>query len=615
MAIPSTATSLKRAPAAVDIEDRIDGSRVLRSPLTLLPHARCIGEYLEVWARKTPERLFLAERFESGWRQINYLDALEAVRSIAGNLLSRHLSIDRPIAILSGNSINHALLTLGAMHAGIPAAPISPAYSLMSRDHSKLREIIALMAPGLIYTADVGMFSSALSALDRSHVEVVTDSPASVGTAVTGFGELTRASDQDRTSAAFTDVGPDTVAKLLFISGSTGSPKGVINTQQMLCANQQGVLQVWSFLAEHPPVMVDWLPWNHTYGGNFIFNMVLANGGSLYIDDGKPIPGMVQKTVANLGAISPNIYCNVPRGFDMLLPFLERDASLRKSFFANLQVLLYASASLPQNIGERLERLAIQERNQRVWMTSGWGATETAPAVTLVHFDIDRAGVIGLPLPGIELKLVPDDGKMELRVRGPNVTPGYWKRPDLTAEAFDEEGFYRIGDAGRLADPADPSRGIEFDGRIAEDFKLMSGTWVHVGPLRLSGIEALFPLAQDIVVTGHGREEVGFLIFANPDGARSLCPDCQADKLLPEILADPRVQKHLIFGLKALAKKHGASSLHAAVAVLMDEPPSIDANKITDKGYINQRAVLTRRAGLVELLYAPTPSVGVVRIE
>lgn len=341
----------------------------------------------------------------------------------------------------------------------------------------------------------------------------------------------------------------------------------------------------------------------HTYGGNYIFNMVLANGGSLYVDDGKPMPGLVEKTVENLTQVSPNIYCNVPRGFDMLVPLLERNEALRTSFFSKLKTIMYASASLPPHIWSRLQDLALQEKGERMWMTSGWGATETAPVITMVHFDIERAGVVGLPLPGAELKMVPNSGKMELRVRGPGVTPGYWKRSDLTAAAFDKDGYYSMGDAGRLTDPERPESGIEFDGRIAEDFKLMSGTWVHVGALRVKGIAALSPVAQDIVVTGHEREAVGFLVFANPDGVRCLCPDRSSTEPLEHLFSDPRVREKVALGLSLLKDDGGGSSMYANAVLLMAAPPSIDANEITDKGYINQRAVLAKRSQLVSRLY------------
>ena len=603
---------IKFAPAAVDVERRADGSIVLRSPQALKAYARCVGEWLVRWAREAPERVFLAERCATGWNTISYGEALEAARAIGSALLRRGLSAQRPVAILSDNGIDHALLMLAAMHVGVPVAPISPAYSLMSRDHAKLKGIFQLLRPGLVYAADGSRFATALAAVDLGDAEIVVSGHAAPGIACRPFAELRGATDAAAVERAFAAVGPDTIAKFLFTSGSTGEPKGVVNTQRMLCSNQQAIVQVWPFLEETPPVVVDWLPWNHTFGSNHNFNMVLRNGGTLYIDDGKPAPGLVDKTAANLREIAPTLYFNVPRGFDMLLPFLEQDEQLRRNFFSRLQLVFYAAAALPQNLWERLERLSMEERGERVVMVSAWGATETAPMVTTVHFPIERAGVIGLPAPGAEIKMLPNGDKLELRVRGPNVTPGYWKRDDLTKAAFDAEGFYMIGDAGRFADAADPARGIEFDGRIAEDFKLTSGTWVHVDGLRVKGIASLAPVAQDIVVTGHDRKEVAFLVFPNVPACRALCPALPADATLAQVFSDSRVRSSVRDGLLALARAGSGTSTFAARVLLMEEPPSIDAGEITDKGYINQRAVLTQRHALVERLYSQTPGADVI---
>jgi feruloyl-CoA synthase len=598
----------------VSIERREGGVLVLRSVQRLAPYSRCVGEWLQHWALETPAACFLAERKADGWRQLSYRDALAQVRQIGSALLQRGLSSERPVAILSDNSIDHALLTLGALHVGIAVAPISPAYSLMSKDHAKLKGIMALLKPGLVYAADGARFAAALAALELEGAEVVVSANAPVGIKTTAFEALLGVLDEGAVDLAFASVGPDTIAKFLFTSGSTGEPKGVINTQRMLCANQQSIAQVWPFLAVTPPVVVDWLPWNHTFGANHNFNMVLRNGGTLYLDDGKPMPGLVDKTIANLREIAPTLYFNVPRGFDMILPMLEQDGALRKNFFSRLQMIFYAAAALPQNLWQRLEQLSIQERGERVIMLSAWGSTETAPMITTVHFPIERAGVIGLPGPGSELKMIPTANKMEMRVRGPNVTPGYWKRDDLTRAAFDEEGFYMIGDAGRFADPQDPAKGVEFDGRIAEDFKLTSGTWVHTGKLRVNAVSELAPVAQDVVVTGHDREEIGLLVFPNLQACRALCPELPESTPMPQILADSRVVGCVRSGLRSLASKGAGSSTFATRALLMEELPSIDAGEITDKGYINQRAVRTRRADLVAQLYGGAPDSAVIRV-
>jgi feruloyl-CoA synthase len=572
---------LRFAPAVVELDKRPDGAMVLRSPHKLRAHERCVGEWLVKWAQQSPQRVFLAERALEGWRKLTYAQALDGARRIGQALLERGLGPEKPLALLSDNSIDHGLLTLGAMHAGVPVAPISPAYSLMSKDFAKLKSIFELLRPGLVWVDDPKKFAAALAA---------------VGAAATPLAQLLDQAPGARIDEAFGKVGPDTTAKILFTSGSTGLPKGVINTHRMLVSNQQMLAQVWPFLEDRVQTLVDWLPWNHTFGGNFCFNMMLRNGGQFTIDGGKPAPGLIDTTAKNLKEVAPTLYFNVPRGFDLLLPFLEQDADLRRNFFRDLDVLFYAAAALPQNLWERLETLAMAEKNGALAMLSAWGSTETAPCATAVHFPIERAGVIGLPNPGCELKLVPAAGKLEVRVRGPHVTPGYFRREDLTRAAFDEEGYYRIGDAMKFADPAHPEKGLVFDGRVAEDFKLSSGTWVHVGAVRVKLIAAGNPLIQDAVITGHDRDEVGALVF----------PSAAAKDLAPEAL-----RAKIAAALKALAAE-GGSSLHPTRALVTAEPPSIDANEITDKGYLNQRAVLERRAALVEKLHAKSPDADVI---
>jgi len=597
--------------AAVEVEERPDGSRILRSPIALQPHPDSVGQMLRSQAAAHPDALFLAERDAAGgWRRMTYAEVLAAVRALAQALLDRGLGPERPLMILSDNAVDHALLTLAAMDAGVPAAPVSQAYSLMSQDHGKLKYIHELLEPGLVYAADGERFAKAFAAIGRSgDGTVVSQNPSPGGETLATLLETTPGPAAD---AAFERVGPDTVCKILFTSGSTGQPKGVINIQRMLCSSQQAAAQLWRFLEARPPVVVDWLPWSHTFGANHNFNMVLRNGGALYVDGGKPAPGLIEQTVANLREVSPTMYFNVPRGYDMLIPYLERDEALRESFFRELDVIFYAAAALPQHLWEKLEDLSIRTRGERVVMLSAWGSTETSPLATSVHFTIERAGVIGLPIPGTEIKLAPSGSKMELRVRGPNVTPGYWRRDDLTREAFDEDGFFCMGDAGKLADPDDPAKGLVFDGRTAENFKLLSGTWVHVGELRLAAIAAGSPVIQDAVLTGHDREEIGLLAFANPAACKSLCPDAPDDASLVDLIGRPQVRDAVAAGLRAHNRDNSANSRRIARVLLLAEPPDIDANEITDKGYINQRAVLENRAVLVERLYAGDADVIVI---
>jgi feruloyl-CoA synthase len=587
----------------IEIEERADGSRILRSRQALRPYPRRLGEWLRHWAGAAPERIFLAERDGADWRRVTYGAAWQAARAIGSALVARGLSPKRPVVILSENGIDHALLTLGALHVGVPVAPVSVAYSRLSQDFAKLRHIVALVQPGLVYARDGAAFAKPLAALDLGDAELVVTINPPPGRPATEFAALLATAPSAAADAAHAATGPETVAKILFTSGSTGLPKGVINTQDMLCANQQMIAQIWPFLAARPPVIVDWLPWNHTFGANHNFNMVLRNGGTLYIDEGKPVPGLVERSLANLRAVSPTLYFNVPLGFALLVEHLERDADLAANFFRELDFLFYAAAALPQTIWERLERVSLQARGSKVPMVSAWGATETAPMATSVHFPIARAGNIGLPPPGAELKLVPHGDRLEMRVRGPHVTPGYWRRPDLTESAFDADGFYLTGDAGRFEDEDAPSRGIIFDGRLAENFKLSSGIWVAVGALRIAVIAAGAPLVADAVITGHDRDAIGVLVFPNLAACRALCPQLAADAPTETVIAQPALRDALAAGLRRHNEASQGSSARIARALILAEPPAIDANEITDKGYINQAAVLARRAQMVERLY------------
>ena len=588
------------------------GVYYLRSRQELGPYPERLTERLVHWAEHAPARVFLAERDEAGeWRTLTYSEALAAVRRLGQALLDRRLSPDRPLLILSGNGIEHALLALAAMHVGVPYAPLATAYSLQARDYGVLREIFAQLEPGLVFAAEGAAYERALGAVVPPDVELVVSVSAPQGRCATPFAALAETEATSAVEDAHARVGLETVAKVLYTSGSTGRPKGVVNTQRMLCSNQAMLQSVFPFLAEEPPVLCDWLPWNHTAGGNHNFGIVLWNGGTFYVDEGRPLPGAFDATLRNLREISATAHFTVPRTYEMLLPHLRADRALRERFFAKLKLFFYAAAGLTQRMFDELQALALESCGEELLWVTGMGATETAPFALCTGRAGAWSGFVGFPVPGVELKLAPEGEKLEARVRGPNVTPGYWRDAARTQAAYDSEGFYRMGDAVRFVDPSDPAKGLAFDGRLAEDFKLSSGTWVHVGPLRARIVAESAGLVEDAVIAGHDRGFVAALLFPNLARCRELCPDL-GDAAARAVLDDPRVRERFREVLRAVADQSTGSSTLVARAAILDAPPSIDSRELTDKGSLSQKAVLESRSASVEALYAESPPAQVI---
>ena len=608
-------------PRDIDAQRRPDGVIVLRSRFELQPYAPHIPHLLAQWAQARPDQTWLAQRKgpDKQWQRLSYADAKRQVDGLTQGLLDLHLPAGRPLAILSGNSLEHALMTLAAMQARLPVAPISSAYSLLSQDHAKLKYLFALVQPAAVLVQDAAAFQKALNALDLGGIAVVHVDRAAPGIASTAFDALAQTPVTSAVADSIAQITPETVGKLLFTSGSTGMPKAVINTQRMMCANIAQARQVRQPTSERVTVVLDWMPWNHTMGGNALFNAVLSDGGTLYIDDGRPVPGLFDETLRNLREVSPTYYANAPSGYAALAAALEKDPELNRCFFKNIELLAYGGARLPDDLYERMQDLAVQALGERIVFYTGWGSTETAPTSTGTYWETERVGLIGLPFPGVELKLVPlhgagpsaKDAKFELRLRGVNVTPGYHGQPDLTQAAFDEEGFYKIGDAASFVDPADPHQGLVFAGRVTEEFKLTTGTFVHVGELRTDAIAAASPVLLDALVTGHDCAWVGLLAWPNLAACRQLMQSPEAS--FEQVVAHPAVRACVAAGLTAYnATTASASSRRIARVLLMTEPPSIDGNELTDKGYINQRAGLERRAQLVQQLYAEPPGADVI---
>ncbi len=612
---------VRLGPADVSVERRADGALLLRSPHALGAYPDKLTERLEFWAAAAPDRVLFAKRDPTadpagGWRTITYAQTLEAARRIGAALLRRDLSPDRPVMILSGNDIEHALLGLAANYVGKPYAPVSPAYSLVSTDFGKLRHITNLLTPGLVFAADGAAYARAIDAVMPSDVEIIVSrNPGACARPASLFSELLNGEATAAVDAAHSAVGPDTIAKFLFTSGSTGTPKAVINTHRMWCSNQEMLRTALAYFSDEPPVIVDWAPWHHTAGGNHDVGLVIYNGGTFYIDDGKPVPGAIEETVRNLREVAPNWYFNVPKGFEALLPFLRSDARLRENFFSRLKVLWFAGAGIGQHVFDEMKELAFRTCGEQILFLTGLGATETAPFALCRTWDTDIAANVGLPPPGLDVKLVPMSDKYEARLRGPSITPGYWRDDSLTAAAFDDEGFYCLGDAFRFHDPADPARGLLFDGRIAEDFKLATGTWVRVGPLRMAFIAHFAPFVRDVVIAGQGRDTLAALALPDIEACRLLAPHLDADTPPDALLADPHVRREFRFLLGTLAGCSTGSSNRITRMALLAVPPSLDAGEITDKGSINQRAVLSHRAAMVDALYGTPAPPWVVAVE
>ncbi|MDP3075784.1 AMP-binding protein [Bradyrhizobium sp.] len=600
----------------IEVLRRPDGVIILKSRIPLQSYESHIPASLAKWATEAPSRIWLAQRAGSDrqWRKVSYGEAKQIVDGLTQGLLDLKLKPGSPVAILSGNSIEHALLTQAAMQARLPAAPVSPAYSLMSQDHLKLKYLFDLIKPGVVMVQDGPAFEKALKALDLDGVTVIHVARPCPGIESIAFADLAATPvtrDVEQSIAAIT---PDTVGKLLFTSGSTGMPKAVINTQEMMCANAAMMMQVRPRDPNGPvATMLDWMPWNHTMGGNAAFHPILVDGGTLYIDDGRPIPGQFDETLRNLHDVSPTYYANVPAGYAALAAAMEKDDALCRNFFRNLTVMAYGGARLPDDLYDRMQALAVKTTGERIVFYTGWGSTETAPTSTGTYWDTERVGLIGLPFPGVELKMVPSGDKYELRLRGINVTPGYFGQPELTRKMFDEEGFYCIGDAGVFVDPADPLQGIIFAGRVVEDFKLTTGTFVHVGSLRTDAIAAATPVVHDALVAGQDLPFVGLLAWPNLHACRQVVGN--PDATFEDVARHPDVIACVKRGLEAHNASCTGSSMRIARAMLMVEPPSIDGNELTDKGYINQRAGLERRAGLVKRLYADHPGEDVIVLQ
>lgn len=596
--------SVALGPKKIKVETRENGLTYVRSPEALGDYPDRITDKLLYWADHAPDRTYIAQR-EPGhgpWRRICYAEALQAARQIGQALLDRGLSNDRPVLMLSGNDIEQALLALGCQFAGVPYSPISPAYSLVSKDYEKLRHVLEVVTPGLVFVSDAKLYANAIQATLGTDIELVSTQPADINRPITLFRDLLATPPTSAIDAAQQATGPDTIVKFLFTSGSTSLPKAVINTQRMICSNLKMMVSAWPFLTETPPILIDWLPWNHTFGGNHNLGMVLYNGGTLYIDEGKPTDQGIETTLRNLREIAPTVYFNVPIGWEKIANALETDEALRANYYSRIQMQFYSGAALAQPVWDKLHATAEAAVGERIVMTTGLGMTETAPSAMFVLDERALAGQIGHPLPGMEFKLVPNDDKTEVRYSGPNVTPGYWRDPVKTAEVFDDEGFFCSGDAVKWLDANDPSQGFVFDGRVAEDFKLDTGTWVNVGPLRALVAREGAPYLQDSVITGHNRRELGILIVPNLSLCRTLS-GLPADADNEAVLSSAPVRSFFQQLVTRLSEQGTGSATRIMRGLVLVEPPSLDLGEITDKGSINQRAVLTHRAALIDALY------------
>lgn len=608
--------ALRVLPPVVTAEPRADGSFVLRDPRPCIEPERSIIAWLRHWSETAPDCTMLAERGPDGeWLLRSYARMRADADAVGQWLLDHGIFPGDTILIMSGNSIEHAVLALGAMTIGVAIAPMSPAYALMPSGHGKLRKVFDTVRPALVFAQSATQFAAGLAALDAPSLPVVAVSDLD-GRAI-AFDSLLATTPTPAVDVAYATTGPDTVAKILFSSGSTGWPKGIVNTQRMMCLNQAMHDTLWH-VDEHtgPFETLNWMPWNHTMAGNGLFNRSLRQGGAYYIDDGRPLPGEFDRTVANLRDISPHSYSDVPSGFAMLAAALEADSALRDRFFRNLVFLQYAGASLPSELWQRFQQLSVQATGRRIPFLTGYGCTEAGPSITQVYWAVEGSGFIGVPMPGVEVKLIPvDDSRYEIRARGPNITPGYVDDAALYAAAFDEEGFYRTGDAVTFVDRDDPGKGLRFASRVAEDFKLLTGTFVAVGSLRANIVGALMPLVRDLVITGENRAFVGALVWPDLNGCRALLGAAGEGLGDAQVIGAPQVRAAIHAALTAWNRANAASSTRIARALLLVEPPSAEASEITDKGYVSQRRVLDRRAGLVDALYADRPGPDVLVID